>query len=573
MISRSTRSSSKRRLPILRPNKPLPVEASDSDSEQQGEDEVEEEAEEEVEEIDEEDEEEDEEEIEEEIEEDDKEEEKKEVSIAPAVAPAAYTTSTSITATPEWTITLAKYDKWKKQYEKTHKKKHSDKETPSPIPVTTMDLPMYVTTDLDEALPPPELAVWVCEQRILIKDKMLGDEVQQIAFNTVDNFDWNDTKNERLKANRLKYDLFLAKLRHFKLRFGHVNVPIRWKEDSQLGKWVSRQRDMARRTQEGIGEEKTAALEALGFVWYKPPGNTIAYAEKQHYKEQREEHPLASNRVDRSRYKNASKKHSARSMKQVSTPKQVRHPDDPALMAKARASWENSINATSMKQALDPFSGTQESLSAAVSNWHSTHKIPHHPAHSHPNNHHRQMEVSHLEALTRMAQDKPTWYSYYHKAHAYYQQYGHCNIASAVLKEDVSLQAWINVQKQILAVAQKHPGMLDLMLDPTQLGALEHIGMTWWQPNNTAAATVAAQQNGVPRGVVPPGAIHTTTMAHRNHQPTNSQEEDNVPGTKRQRLEDEAVTQQEITKQAVKNAISADPPEDEESDDEPYFYM
>ena len=65
----------------------------------------------------------------------------------------------------------------------------------------------------------------------------------------------------------VRYD----ELKKYKAKYGDCNVPQRWKENPQLGRWVSTQRDQYRLYQEGkkspMTEERIQALEDIGFSW------------------------------------------------------------------------------------------------------------------------------------------------------------------------------------------------------------------------------------------------------------------------------------------------------------------
>jgi hypothetical protein len=82
------------------------------------------------------------------------------------------------------------------------------------------------------------------------------DQLDTIGFN------WE----KKQKPQRKWEDNFNA-LVEFKRRKGHCDVPLRWKEDSSLGSWVTRQkkqRDSFKLTQEQIKR-----LNKIGFNWKK----------------------------------------------------------------------------------------------------------------------------------------------------------------------------------------------------------------------------------------------------------------------------------------------------------------
>jgi hypothetical protein len=59
------------------------------------------------------------------------------------------------------------------------------------------------------------------------------------------------------------WDERYGELKTYKERSGHCNVPARWKENSELGLWVSTQR--LRR--ERLSPNREERLDALGFCW------------------------------------------------------------------------------------------------------------------------------------------------------------------------------------------------------------------------------------------------------------------------------------------------------------------
>ena len=60
-------------------------------------------------------------------------------------------------------------------------------------------------------------------------------------------------------------------LKEYREEYGDCNVPQQWRENRQLGEWVSTQRDHYRLYQEGkksqMTEERMQALEDIGFSW------------------------------------------------------------------------------------------------------------------------------------------------------------------------------------------------------------------------------------------------------------------------------------------------------------------
>jgi hypothetical protein len=101
----------------------------------------------------------------------------------------------------------------------------------------------------------PELAAWVSTQRMFKKrGKLSPDRVERLQSL---GFVWD--------VREAKWLAMLAELKRYKERFGDCNVPINWKDNPQLARWVSKQRDRQRAGT--LSAERTARLNAIGFVW------------------------------------------------------------------------------------------------------------------------------------------------------------------------------------------------------------------------------------------------------------------------------------------------------------------
>ena len=67
----------------------------------------------------------------------------------------------------------------------------------------------------------------------------------------------------------------LVRLEAYKAVHGDCNVPLRWADDKQLGKWVVHQRGRKRKLDrgepsKGMTAARAAKLDALGFAWDPP---------------------------------------------------------------------------------------------------------------------------------------------------------------------------------------------------------------------------------------------------------------------------------------------------------------
>ena len=99
----------------------------------------------------------------------------------------------------------------------------------------------------------PALSRWVLRQR---QDKRKG----QLSIERVErlerlDFVWN--------APQTAWERMLLKLKDFKRRQGHCNVPPRAPKTYELGRWVAKQRSR----REKLSDDQTRGLEKLGFNW------------------------------------------------------------------------------------------------------------------------------------------------------------------------------------------------------------------------------------------------------------------------------------------------------------------
>jgi len=99
----------------------------------------------------------------------------------------------------------------------------------------------------------PELGRWVANQRQTFRKGKLSEE--RVARLEALGFEWDPV--------RAAWEAMFQALVAFKGKQGHCNVPFRWRENPELGRWVSRQRSRKGK----LSEERLARLEALGFEW------------------------------------------------------------------------------------------------------------------------------------------------------------------------------------------------------------------------------------------------------------------------------------------------------------------
>ena len=105
----------------------------------------------------------------------------------------------------------------------------------------------------------PALGRWRRAQHVAQKGgKLPADRRERLE---AIGFVWKDTGKR--KVNR--WEKLFAQLLQFRERFGHCQVPVRWKEDLPLGNWVEAQRHFKKKGT--LSAERITRLEAAGFEW------------------------------------------------------------------------------------------------------------------------------------------------------------------------------------------------------------------------------------------------------------------------------------------------------------------
>jgi hypothetical protein len=99
------------------------------------------------------------------------------------------------------------------------------------------------------------LGKWVGGQRKLNKKGKLSSACK--ARLEALGFEWDPLNSHR--------ETMLAELKRYKERFGHCNVPQGWRENPELGSWISNLRTA--RKNGGPSAELKAQLDELGFIW------------------------------------------------------------------------------------------------------------------------------------------------------------------------------------------------------------------------------------------------------------------------------------------------------------------
>jgi len=115
-----------------------------------------------------------------------------------------------------------------------------------------------------------QLAFWVCNQRALYKFFLMGTsssmKVDQVKILNSLDFVWDAQEDRWLER--------FEQLREYKEKFGHTVVPQRYKENPQLGRWVTDQRVMYRAFMEESKETRSVVVQRridmlnwMGFCW------------------------------------------------------------------------------------------------------------------------------------------------------------------------------------------------------------------------------------------------------------------------------------------------------------------
>ena len=100
----------------------------------------------------------------------------------------------------------------------------------------------------------PKLANWVTRQRTLFSHNKLSRERQQKLEDL--GFVW------RIQDDWLvMYD----KVKEYKEKYGHCNVPQNWVENPKFGRWVSRQREAFK--DGSLKKDRKEKLDKIGFEW------------------------------------------------------------------------------------------------------------------------------------------------------------------------------------------------------------------------------------------------------------------------------------------------------------------
>jgi hypothetical protein len=109
----------------------------------------------------------------------------------------------------------------------------------------------------------PGLGTWCSLQRFLFKSgKLPLERKEQLAALGF----WGEASYlYGSNGNGMGWDARFAQLQEFKAQNGHCRVPLGFKENHSLAKWVSKQRQLYVKGK--LRAERIAMLERIGFEW------------------------------------------------------------------------------------------------------------------------------------------------------------------------------------------------------------------------------------------------------------------------------------------------------------------
>ncbi len=114
----------------------------------------------------------------------------------------------------------------------------------------------------------PQLGLWVSRTR-LKQYELTRTQIE--LLNKID-FEWHV-----IHKNPVPWAKMFDRLKEFKNEYGHTRVPVTWKKDKKLGKWVSRMRS----DQDQLNPERKILLDMIGFDWQK--GKRIIMKKEDHF--------------------------------------------------------------------------------------------------------------------------------------------------------------------------------------------------------------------------------------------------------------------------------------------------
>ena len=127
----------------------------------------------------------------------------------------------------------------------------------------------------------PQLGEWVSKQRVYYTQNQAGQKtpLTEERIKQLDSigFTWVIDRFNTPQLQEQWSDRF-QELKDYKAQHGHCCVPFNYKENPQLGSWVSRQRKLYTELQVGkkneLTEERIKQLDNIGFTWVIDRFNT-----------------------------------------------------------------------------------------------------------------------------------------------------------------------------------------------------------------------------------------------------------------------------------------------------------
>jgi len=104
------------------------------------------------------------------------------------------------------------------------------------------------------------------QEKQQVYDKISGDLETPKVDKEEEPFNEEVSEEQPAISEPAAMKVFMAmfkQLSKYKANYGHCNVPVRWKENRELAKWVSE----TRKNKSGLEETQVSALDELGFDW------------------------------------------------------------------------------------------------------------------------------------------------------------------------------------------------------------------------------------------------------------------------------------------------------------------
>jgi hypothetical protein len=124
-----------------------------------------------------------------------------------------------------------------------------------------------------------KLGNWVQRQRREYKDKNLPED--RISKLNEIGFVWSCRESWETRFNEFV---------EYKREFGHCHIPLRYKRNPELGKWVNHQRNSYRKymtegeEHSNLTQDRIDRLNAIGFIWKVEPKWSTRFSELVEYK-------------------------------------------------------------------------------------------------------------------------------------------------------------------------------------------------------------------------------------------------------------------------------------------------